>query len=75
MDRIKAEELMGIYGRVAAALNDATYLVLSLPEAERATHLQALGPFMADLWLKLQLPIVREHRDLDPDGNRYRQHE
>lgn len=26
---------------------------------------------MAHHWGELQLPVVREHRDLDPDGDRF----
>jgi hypothetical protein len=71
MERNSAEQLMAIYGRVSAGLNEASEFVHSLPESERAQHLQALGGVMADLWLQLQLPIVREHRELDPDGDKY----
>jgi hypothetical protein len=71
MDRNSAEQLMGIYGRISAGLNEANDVVRLLPETERVPHLHALGSVMADLWLKLQLPIVREHRELDPDGDRF----
>lgn len=69
MDVKSAENLMAIYERVSGALNEAHDVVASLPEPERALHMLALGDAMADLWLKLQLPIVREHRQLDPDGD------
>jgi hypothetical protein len=71
MKRSCAEQLMTIYEGVSAKLNEASNFVHSLPESERAPHLQALGGAMADLWLKLQLPIVREHPELDPDGDKY----
>jgi hypothetical protein len=48
-------------------------VIRSIPdEAERRPHLVALGTMMGDLWFKLQLPVVRAHRDLDPDGDRFR---
>jgi hypothetical protein len=71
MDRIRAEQLMAIYGRVSAGLNEASDIVFSLPESERAPHLHGLGNMMADLWLKLQLPIVGEFPELDPDGDKF----
>ena len=72
MDRHIAESLLAIYERMGASMNEANGLLRQLPEEERREHLRALGTMMQDLWLNLQLPIVREHRDLDPDGTRYR---
>lgn len=74
MERNSAEQLMAIYGKVSAALNEANDFVLQLPEPERATHLHGLASVMTDLWLKLQLPVVREHTELDPDGETFRSH-
>ena len=74
MDRKSAEQLMAIYASVSANLNEASEFVHSLPEAERAPHLHGLGRVMADLWLELQLPVVREHRELDPDGDKFQRH-
>ena len=74
MERNSAEQLMAIYGKVSAALNEANDFVMLLPEPERATHLQGLASVMIDLWLKLQLPVVREHRELDPDGETFQSH-
>lgn len=71
MDHATAQQLMAAYDRLSNALNDATHIVLALPEQERATHLRALAWMMAHLWGELQLPVVREHRDLDPDGDRF----
>ena len=71
MDRLTAEKLMATYHRIGAALNDADPLIRELPEAERTPHLRALGAMMQDLWLNLMLPIVREHRHLDPDGEEF----
>lgn len=74
MDRSSAEQLMAIYGKVSAALNEANDFVLQLPEHERTPHLQGLAGVMIDLWIKLQHPVVREHRELDPDGETYQSH-
>jgi hypothetical protein len=71
MDRDTAERLMAIYQRIGTDMNAANELLRQLPENERGEQLRALGTMMQDLWLNLQLPIVRAHRDLDPDGTRY----
>jgi hypothetical protein len=72
MDRATAEQLMGIYQRLGAVLNEADPVIRALPDAaERSAHLHALGTMMGDLWFKLQLPVVREYRDLDPDRARF----
>lgn len=71
MDHATAKQLMAVYERIGHALNDASELVGTLPDEEARMHRRALGGMMAHLWGELQLPIVREHRDLDPDGDRY----
>lgn len=71
MDHATAQKLMAIYTRMGAAMNEADPILRALPEAERSAHLRNLGEMMGDLWFKLQLPVVREHRDLDPDGDRF----
>lgn len=71
MDHLAAQKLMAVYGRIGEALNEATIIICTLPEDERTAHLRGLGDMMGHVWFKLQLPIVREHRDLDPDGDRY----
>jgi len=71
MDHATAQKLMSIYERLNAVINEADPVMRTLPDAERTGHLRALGDLMGHVWFKLQLPIVREHRDLDPDGDRY----
>lgn len=71
MDHSTAQKLMAAYERIGEALNGANSIIRTLPEDERTAHLRALGEMMGQLWSKLQLPVVREHRDLDPDGDRY----
>ena len=68
MDHTTAEKLMAIYHRLGNVLNEADPLIRAIPdEPERQKHLQALGTMMQEVWLRLVAPIVREHRDLDPD--------
>jgi hypothetical protein len=71
MDHSTAQKLMAAYERIGEALNGADSIIRTLPEDERTAHLRGLGEMMGQLWFKLQLPVVREHRDLDPDGDRY----
>jgi len=71
MDHSTAQKLMSAYERIGEALNGADRIIRTLPEHERTAHLRGLGEMMGQLWSKLQLPVVREHRDLDPDGDRY----
>lgn len=62
---------MAVYERLGQVINEADPILRTLPEAERTPHLHALAGAMFHLWMELQLPIVREHPDLDPDGTRY----
>jgi hypothetical protein len=71
MDHSTAQKLMEAYKRIGEALNEADSIIRTLPEDERTAHLRGLGEMMGQLWSKLQLPVVREHRDLDPDGDSY----
>lgn len=72
VDRDTAGKLMACYARVGAPLSDAEAIIRKLPEEGRHALLYPLVEMMADIWFKLQLPVVRQHPDLDPDGDRYR---
>lgn len=71
MDHSTAQKLMDAYERIGEALNGADSIIRTLPEDERTAHLRGLAEMMGHLWFKLQLPVVREHRDMDPDGDRF----
>lgn len=71
MDHSTAQKLMLAYDRMGIVINEADAIMRTLPEIERHEHLRNLAGMMEHLWFKLQLPIVREHRDLDPDGDRF----
>lgn len=62
---------MTVYTRLGEVMTEADGIIRTLPESERTEHLRGLGDMMGHLWFKLQLPVVREHRDLDPDGDRF----
>jgi hypothetical protein len=67
MNRESATELMKIFERVGAVLNEAEPILRSLPESERVPLLRGLGTMMGLLWTDLQCSIVQEYPDLDPD--------
>ncbi|MGJ9417991.1 hypothetical protein ACHAC9_09520 [Massilia sp. CMS3.1] len=71
MDHSTAQKHMTVYKRLGEVINEADSIVHTLPNAERAEHLRGLGSMIGDLRFQLQLPIVREHKDLDPDGDRF----
>ncbi len=71
MDHSTAQKLMDVYKRVGEVLNEADDIIRTLPKDEQSVHLRGLGDMMGHLWFELQLPVVREHRDLDPDGDRF----
>ena len=71
MDHATAQQLMAIYAHIGGKINEADTIIRTLPEAERSLHLRALAGTINHLWCELQRPIVREHRDLDPDGDRF----
>jgi len=68
MDHETAQSLMAVYKHIGEVMNEADAIIHTLPKNERTEHLRGLGDMMGHLWFKLQLPVVREHRDLDPDG-------
>jgi len=63
---------MSVYERISRDINEADSVIRTLPEAERTEHLRALAGMIDYLWSKLQAPIVREHKDLDPDAEYFR---
>ena len=71
MDHQTAQQLMAVYKRLGEVINEADDIIRTLPKAEQSVHLQGLGKMLGNLWFELQLPVVREHRDLDPDGDRF----
>ena len=68
MEKEAAEKLMKIYSDAAEILNLADPILRRISnEDEKKTLLKALGGIFADFWLTLQLPIVRQYPELDPD--------
>lgn len=68
MDLARAQQLMEIYHRLGLVMNEADLVIRSISdEEERKAHLQSLGCLMGDLWIGLQMPIVRQYPQLDPD--------
>ena len=68
MTRDDAEQLMRIYSRIGELLNSADPIIRNISdENERKRLLRSLGEMMADLWLKLESPLVKQFPELDPD--------
>jgi len=68
MKKADAKKLMEIYERAGSVLNEADPILRKIAdEAERKSFLHPLGEMLADIWGKLQRPIVRKFPDLDPD--------
>jgi hypothetical protein len=72
MDQSTAQQLMSMYARMGKIMNEADCLIRTLPDIERSEHLRALAGLVDHLWSALQHPIVREYKDLDPDGDYFR---
>jgi hypothetical protein len=68
VEKEAAQRLMKIFSEAGESLNLADPIIRNISdEEERTTLLRALGGLMADIWIKLESPIVRQFPDLDPD--------
>ena len=72
MDQATAQKLMSLYQDIGPVLNDADTFIRTLPDAERHQHLSGLADTVMQIWYKLQLPVVREYPELDPDREHFR---
>ncbi|MYM28448.1 hypothetical protein GTP58_08930 [Duganella sp. CY15W] len=72
MDYETAKKLMSTYDRMGAVLNEADSVIRTLSAEERSAYLPALTGLVADIWLKLQRPIVQQYEDLDPDAEYFK---
>jgi hypothetical protein len=68
MEKALAAKLIDSVLQLSGQLNDIDAQLQALPEnAERSALLRALGSVMFELDSGLIRPLVRQHRDLDPD--------
>jgi hypothetical protein len=68
MDKALAAKLIDSVLQLGGQLNDIDAQLQALPEgAEREALLRALGSVMFELDAGMIRPLVRQHRDLDPD--------
>ena len=68
MKKEDAKQLMAIYDTIGLALSDAVNILHNIEDkAELKRYLYPLGEVMADIWSKLQKPIVNNFPDLNPD--------
>jgi hypothetical protein len=69
MDKTVATKLMDVFEDIGISLNKATHIVNELPDVdEQKVMRRGLGEFMGRLFTDLQLHIIRQHPDLDPDN-------
>lgn len=68
MDKSAAKHLMDVFEDIGISLNKAAYIVSELPDVdEQKVMRRGLGKLMGGLFSDLQLHIIRQHPDLDPD--------
>ena len=68
MDRTNAKKLMSVFEEIGSSLGEATCIVSELPDVdEQRLMRRGLGDLMCTLFIDLQLHIIRQHPDLDPD--------
>ena len=72
MDQATAQKLMALYQEIGLTLNQADTVIRTLPDAERHEHLSGLADSVMQIWYKLQLPVVRQYPELDPDREHVR---
>lgn len=72
MDQVTAQKLMALYQEIGLTLNQADTVIRTLPDAERHEHLSGLADTVMQIWYKLQLPVVRQYPELDPDREHFR---
>ena len=68
MDRIIAKKLMGVFEEIGSSLGEATCIVSELPDVdEQKLMRRGLGDLISTLFIDLQIHIIRQYPDLDPD--------
>jgi hypothetical protein len=68
MEKSRASQIIKSVLQLSGQLNGINEQLQALPEgAERVALLRALGSVMFELDSGLIRPLVRQHRDLDPD--------
>ena len=72
MDQATAQKLMALYQEIGLTLNQADTVIRTVPDAERHEHLSGLADTVMQIWYKLQLPVVRQYPELDPDREHFR---
>jgi hypothetical protein len=69
MDRMLAEEFMGLLQQINGSLNSASQFTERLTDkAERDAIRRPLGTLMEIVYLELMRPITKQYPDLDPDA-------
>lgn len=68
MDKNLAEKLMATLNAASDKLNEAAAVVEMISDHDEKRRFKAsIAELMADVYIKLMKPIIREHKDMDPD--------
>ncbi len=68
MDRTTVKQLMGIFEEIGSSLNEPTCIVSELPDVdEQKLMRRGLSKLMGTLFTDVQLHIIHQYPDLDPD--------
>jgi len=68
MEKALATELMRSSMALGASLNAIAEVIEQISdEREKRLFRRAIAELMADVYIKIEAPIIREHEDLDPD--------
>lgn len=69
MTKEQAAALMEHLLALSEPLNKATDLVSGIADHDEQIRIRkVLGLLMTDVYIKLMLPIIQQHPELDPDG-------
>jgi hypothetical protein len=68
MDKALASELMRAISDVGRDLNKTADIIERIiDQNEKRRYRVAIGDLMGNVYIKLMIPIIHEHKDLDPD--------
>ena len=68
MNKDLATEIMAATAKVGAELNKVSDIIEQISDIpERTKFRRGIAGLMADIFIKIERPIIQEHPELDPD--------
>jgi len=68
MDRTTSKKLMSVFEEIGSSLNQATCIVSELPDVDEQKLIRrGLAKLMGPLLTDLQMHVIRQYPDRDPD--------